>query len=323
MILRLACLLTTSDYAMLQQESHSSRVKVIKQSCLLLIPSIIWAVIGFNIADTYLQQGFVGAALIGLVLSLFILWIDRLIFMSVNNGVIIIIRLLLALTMTLLGSIFLDELLFYNDIKEKLIVNSRRDIIHQYSDVLEKYTQDIDEAKKDFKEKNDDFKEELNGQSPTHTVGMGDVAKQKKRLMEGAGKHRDHVIARYDSLLNKIDKQVQADEADIRSGQKIKGIIASTRALFEVVWGSWSALFIYILVSLLLCFFESMALIGKYSLAETSYEKRVKLADATRKQQLERAADIWLKQAQINQHFRVNQEQNKQLKLNSGGIYRY
>ena len=120
--LRLGCFLTGWNSKILAQCSEASYKHLKKYTAALLILMILWGFTGFCFAQRYVHAPFWGCVLSSLIFITIIVQIERQIILTVgNNKVGVIFRLFIAIIMAFLGSAILDQVIFGEDIKRKMV----------------------------------------------------------------------------------------------------------------------------------------------------------------------------------------------------------
>lgn len=120
--LRLGCFLTGWNSKILVQCSEASYKHLKKYTAALLILMILWGFTGFCFAQRYVHAPLWGCILSALVFITIIVQIERQIILTVgNNKVGVVFRLFIAIIMAFLGSAILDQVIFGEDIKRKMV----------------------------------------------------------------------------------------------------------------------------------------------------------------------------------------------------------
>ena len=120
--LRLGCFLTGWNSKILAQCSEASYKHLKKYTAALLILMILWGFTGFCFAQRYVHAPLWGCILSAFVFITIIVQIERQIILTVgNNKVGVVFRLFIAIIMAFLGSAILDQVIFGEDIKRKMV----------------------------------------------------------------------------------------------------------------------------------------------------------------------------------------------------------
>src|SRR3954464_3363949 len=116
--IRFGCFLTGHNYKILRGCSEAAFKSVKKYTAAMLIVCILWFFIGFTFAQRYLTAGLAGCILAGGISVLIILEIEKQIILSINpSRLLLIFRSCLALMMSILGAVIIDQILLEKDIE--------------------------------------------------------------------------------------------------------------------------------------------------------------------------------------------------------------
>jgi hypothetical protein len=107
--LKFGCFLTGYNYRIVKQCSEVTAKEVKRYASALLIVSILWAFIGYTFTNRYLNAGTMGSIFGAIILVIIIIQVERQIILS------------LAVTMSLVGSIIIDQIILKEDIEQKKI----------------------------------------------------------------------------------------------------------------------------------------------------------------------------------------------------------
>ncbi|MDR2810901.1 MAG: DUF4407 domain-containing protein [Tannerellaceae bacterium] len=117
------CFLTGWNSKILSNCSESSHQQLKKYTAALLILIILWAFTGYCFADRYVAGlPWWGCAISAVLFVLIIIQIERQIILTVGHNIgMTLFRVFIAVLMSLLGSVILDQIIFANDIEKKKI----------------------------------------------------------------------------------------------------------------------------------------------------------------------------------------------------------
>ncbi len=140
-ILHLECLLIGYNYDIIRNSSEASAKNVRKLSSAVLLVSLIWAFIGFQFSSRYIGNDWVGSLLVGFILVFVVIQIERQIILSVGkNTSAKVFRTILAIVMSIVGSVIIDQMLFIEDVEKEKI----RTIQQEVNDILPSKTFQIE-----------------------------------------------------------------------------------------------------------------------------------------------------------------------------------
>lgn len=117
--LKTACFFTGHNFALLDGCSEASKKAVKKYMAALILVMLIWGFIGFSFTQRYIGLSLFGSILGGLVGILIVVQIERQIIMAVSpNSVVKRLRILIAVIMSLIGALVVDQIIFKNDLEQ-------------------------------------------------------------------------------------------------------------------------------------------------------------------------------------------------------------
>lgn len=150
--LRLGCFLTGWNNKILAQCSEASYKHLKKYTAALLILMILWGFTGFCFAQRYVHAPLWGCILSSVIFITIIVQIERQIILTVGTSRLgVIFRLFIAIIMAFLGSAILDQVIFGEDIKRKMVEITDKQVtellpvrLKVIDDKLAELQQDID-----------------------------------------------------------------------------------------------------------------------------------------------------------------------------------
>ena len=130
--LKLGCFLTGWNKSILSQCSEASHKHLKKYTSALLILIVLWGFTGFCFAQRYVHAPLWGCILSAFIFVIIVIQIERQIILTVgNNKLGAFFRLFIAIIMALLGSSILDQVIFGEDIKRKMVEITDRQVAEQ------------------------------------------------------------------------------------------------------------------------------------------------------------------------------------------------
>lgn len=125
---RFGCFLTGYNYNILRGCSEAAFKSVKKYTAAMLIICILWFFIGVTFAQRYLTSNLTGSIVAGVIAVIIIVQVERQIILSLNPGkLLLVFRFCLALMMSILGAVIIDQILLEKDIElEKVSYISER-----------------------------------------------------------------------------------------------------------------------------------------------------------------------------------------------------
>ena len=127
--LQLGCFLTGWNSKILAQCSEASFKHLKKYTAALLILMILWGFTGFCFAQRYVHAPIWGCVLSALIFVTIIVQIERQIILTVGTSKVgVVFRLFIAIIMAFLGSAIIDQVIFGEDIKRKMVEITDRQV---------------------------------------------------------------------------------------------------------------------------------------------------------------------------------------------------
>lgn len=125
---RFGCFLTGHNYKILRGCSEAAVKSVKKYTAAILIVCILWFFIGFTFAQRYLASSIAGCVMAGIISVVIIVQVEKQIILSINpSKLLLIFRSCLALMMSILGAVIIDQILLKKDIElEKVSYITKR-----------------------------------------------------------------------------------------------------------------------------------------------------------------------------------------------------
>jgi cell division protein FtsB len=116
--IRFGCFLTGYNYVIVKNCSEISVKAVKRYTSALLIVCLLWAFIGFSFTNRYLTGGLFASIIGSLVFIIIIIQIERQIILAVSpSNWLYLTRGIIAVTMAIIGSVILDQIIFQQDIE--------------------------------------------------------------------------------------------------------------------------------------------------------------------------------------------------------------
>ena len=126
--IRFGCFLTGYNYDIVTRSSEAASKAVKRYTAAMMIIGILWSFIGYTFTQRYLDGGLWGSVAGAIVLLVIIIQIERQIILSIQpNKLLYVFRGVIALMMSIIGAIIIDQIIFKDDIdlKKMSIVEER------------------------------------------------------------------------------------------------------------------------------------------------------------------------------------------------------
>ncbi len=293
-MLKIFCSLTGDDYNLVKVDTPESKKKVSALASVLLIPVSTWFIIGLSIGNIILGLSLLASLGIGMVTATIIFIVERVIIMSGSNKWLISLRLFIGLLVALLGSVFIDEVIFKDDIEQQVFLDKKEMIEREKANIHSTMALQIQQAELDVVTKHglwsqslDDVKKEADGSGGSGMRKYGPIAKIKNEISERQSDEYQKANNNLTKLQTELKLQLTQTENSINQNISGHSILFRIKSLFHLVLSDNWVLAIYLLFTALLFVLEFIVIIMKYSLPETSYEKRVKTMEVIQKRKLD------------------------------------
>ena len=279
-MLKLASIIIGEDPAYTAGFQPASKRKVILLASSLLLPVLLWFTNGYLLVSQVIRGGTVAALLTAIIAALVIFLIERAVIMSKASRVITAFRFLLGFVIALLGSIGLDEVIFKQDIDNKVAAYSAANVRRALAEVDSSYSMLIDAQQFVATQKYLAWRESLarasgeaDGTDGSGIARVGKIAQLKLRvasLHEGV----------YNSEKQKLDVLHQEWAAQkAAEGKKAwrsfnsNGLLLRIKALHELIRDDLSMLVLYLLFTTLLFLLEFIVVLVKTFSSESIDEQ--------------------------------------------------
>src|SRR5690606_7871373 len=114
------CFLTGYPYRLVKEDTPKSQKKIGMLGTALLIPVIIWGICGFLLPYQVLNAALLPSLVSSAICLTLVCLLERTIVMAENSGWVYFFRLILALLISTIGAIVIDEIVFEEDIAHQL-----------------------------------------------------------------------------------------------------------------------------------------------------------------------------------------------------------
>ncbi|WP_131539790.1 DUF4407 domain-containing protein [Pedobacter nototheniae] len=306
--LKTCCLLTGYNFNILSNCSEISVRKVKKYSASLLIVTIIWAFVGYCFCDRYIKLGVIGSMFGSAISILIIIQIERQILLAdKTNFFLKITRIGLALLMSVIGSLIIDQIIFKDDIDKNKMASNQNQVnillpgrTNEITNQIANLNSSLSKKEQERKDLVDDINKNPTKQiTETSTnqipISNSTTDSTKKSVINTTLKKTISTSIRVItnpkiSQLEPIDNQIR--ELSIQKINK-ENILLRLRALLEnevkskvgfldelkimldILKQSTIALVVYIIWLSFLLLLELLILIGKSNELESDYDKTI------------------------------------------------
>ncbi|QSW88757.1 DUF4407 domain-containing protein [Flavobacterium endoglycinae] len=116
--IKFSCFLIGYNYSIIKNCSEISVKAVKRYTSALLIICLLWAFIGFSFTNRYLTGNLIASSIGAIIFVIIIIQIERQIILSINpNKWLYVTRAIIAISMAIIGSVIIDQIIFQQDIE--------------------------------------------------------------------------------------------------------------------------------------------------------------------------------------------------------------
>jgi len=294
-MLKFSCWITGDDYQMLKSETPSSKKKVNVLALSVFIPTILWFVNGLLLSYSVMGNPFLSSVLVGIIAALIIFLIEKLVVMSNGSIALTIFRGILAFLVAILGSVFLDEVIFVKDINQQVSINKKLLQEQIQEDVRKKYAGEITIMEQTVNDKYATWQltqleaqKEADGTGGSGVRGVNDITQLK---LDNAGINQaDYLLAKseLDTLKLKTQKEQERNKAEINSSFEGTALLIRIKAMFDLALSNAYMFTFYVVVTLMLFTLEFLVIIFKITMKKTNYEYRLELIEEIGQKRMEK-----------------------------------
>jgi len=293
-MLKFFCAITGDDYQMLVNDTPESRKKVSGLASCIFVPVIIWYAIGFLLATQILNLGLLNGLIVATVLAFLIFLIERNIIMAEGKKAIKWFRIILGIFIALLGAVFLDEIIFHDDIEIQLELMGAEKTAALVNELDMEYKPLVEAALLETAQKQHEWQSalaeamrEADGTGGSGRKGVDAITRIKLDAAETLRLEYEKARADQESLLQRIEKQ----KGEIRSEANHfaeAGLLTRVKALFTMVFSDWAMGIIYFLLTGFLFSMEFLVVIMKNNWRKTNYEYKLELIEEIGRKRMEK-----------------------------------
>lgn len=256
---RIISFLTGADHNLLWTSDPGSKKRYEAYAIAMLFPVAIWGYLGYKISGDQVW----GALITSLVVWLF----DRVILMNGSNGWLKGVRVVIALSMSLIGMVIIDEQIYHQDIEQEL--NRQRLEANRDGDSglyldLEKLNAEQKEWQSRLVKSDSAFRAEINFPG---RPGFGKLAASLQKQSEYCQKKLDEI----DQKIAALNSQIGVFEEEAFQ----PGLLQRIRILWQLILSDWLKVSIAILIMILVLGLETFPILLKWGCDKTAYDIRL------------------------------------------------
>lgn len=280
--LKLFCKITGDDYEVVKQQDVLSRKKISMYGLGIFLPTSIWLIVGYLLARTFFELPVWGSIIAALFIASLIFIIETLIIRHAGGWKTMILRFLLGLTVSLIGSVIIDEYFFSRDLNNRMISYKESEAKAFVNNKMESLDSTITIASNEVAAIQSEWQNalaeaaaEADGSNGSGQTGVGKItqlklaiAEQKNSQLSEAETKLTALEARKESLQTeaKIEFNQQFDAHALITRIKVMMLLFKDSHEFKVVWSCFT-LFVLIL--------EFFIIFLKMGQQKTLYEQKL------------------------------------------------
>ncbi|RSK38955.1 DUF4407 domain-containing protein [Hymenobacter perfusus] len=283
-MLKFASILIGEDPAYTAAFQPASKRKIILLASCLLLPVCLWFINGFLLVRQVIQGSLAAALVTATIAAVIIFLIERSVIMSRGNKVITAFRFMLGFVIALLGSISMDQVVFEDDISNRVASYRTAYTAQEAARVDSSYRARI-EAQQQLVSGKDKIRQEAlaaagaeaDGTAGSGIAKVGRIARLKLQL---AGDHEKAYRAEADKL-DKLKAEcanlARAAQDTARQDFKGSALLLRLKAMHELIRADGVMLFVYLLFTATFFCFEFIVVVIK-AYSEKSIDEKLEEA---------------------------------------------
>lgn len=281
------------NYKLLSECSVASKKCLHKYAGAVILLMLIWAYIGYGMADRYFKVEETSIKVLVAALFMFVIWlIERQIILIVGkNRAAACFRIALAVIMACIGATIIDQTIFGKDIeaqKERVATDDTKDLVKDRTQIIQSqrsaYRTEIDS----LETLSAVLTSEINKQPNIYTwtrnavgvdsAGLPIYATNQATMPNPKIRDRDRINARIDELQKGLDNSFNElqvlQESILKENKDNFGIMRELEIVFsnKVILSSWVSMTFYMLVFIFFLIIECLVVTGKVFSKKCDYE---------------------------------------------------
>lgn len=265
----------------------ASKRKIALYANCLMIPVILWFINSYLLVSHVLQGNILVAILTGLIAAFIIFLIERAIIMSNGSRPIFWFRIILGLIVASLGSISFDEVIFKQDIDNKIAQykktegdNAAHQVEADYQNQIAAQQLIVNQKAIDWKKSLQDAKDEADGTGGSRQKLVGKITLLKMNVAEK--QETDYNAENYKlvTLKSNIDSSKVLAKAKAEADFNGNALLLRIRAMFDLLGEDGFMLAIYILFTAFLFCLEFLVVLIKIG-SKNSVDEDIEMARDT------------------------------------------
>lgn len=281
------------DYNLLKECSVASKKALHRYTGAVILLMLIWAYIGYGMADRYFKVESTSAKIVVAIIFMFVIWmVERQIILIVGkNKLVAISRFVLAMIMACLGATIIDQTILAKDIDAQKVYEIEHDtdsILEYRRAILEaqqrRYLAEVDSLEKQSNLLTDEINKQPNvytwerGAIGVDSLGQPVYATSQTAMPNPKIQDRARINDRIDKIQKELDdggNRLQALRDTVyKEARGNFGLLRELKITLsdKVIFSGWQSLTFYLLVFGFFLIIECLVVFGKMFSHKCDYE---------------------------------------------------
>lgn len=280
----------------------SSRNQIILFGNCLLIPVMLWFFIGFLSVQNLFGGGWFAGMVTGIILAFLILLVERAILLTDKGFWVTGFRLVLGVCVALIGAILLENVVFQNDIENKIteyqinfvdesIARARLNHQNRLDELATRYQEDHSRFLKADQAAIDEFY----GLGPSKTDGNGPYYRFLRNRANVLKETRDGTKVELDGLRNKVGEDLREAESIALAQFNGDGLLMKIKALHDLVISDRIMLGVFIVFFVFFFALEFVVVVVKLNSKKSLSEIIDELMEKQKEDQIREAYERYIR----------------------------
>lgn len=275
------------DWHILKNCTYASMRQLTKYGSALLLIMALWCVIGFNFADRYFGADTLGSIFTACGFAIIIWLVERVIILSGKNALIVIIRVVLALCMSVLGATIIDQIIFKKDIEQgkiEYITDKVNEELSESLNLIKLKEKEIQYEIDSLTIVNSQLQEEVNRRPMIRIVNyterqvgeadsLGRIEKERFHSTQHIPNPKNEDLKNNQERLNSLRQQKdnlfnesQNVEQNLRKQfEENFGLLKELDVVFKILLKGWTSIVLYVILFLFFLLIELLIVFTKYA----------------------------------------------------------
>jgi hypothetical protein len=285
-MLKFYCFITGDEYNTLVNDTLKSKKKVTLFAWSIAVPVMIWFFCGLLLVIKIINGTLLSALITAFVVSAIVFIIERSMILSNGGKAVAAFRIILAVFVSFIGALIVDEIVFENDIDQQLAKNQRMEAEAELYAVDTMWNKKIDEQQAEVSERYYAWDSamrrihlELTGKAGTGIPGNGPMTSV---MIQNAAQYEDDYMnerAKLDTLNLQYVKTRNSEKERITASFNNHSVLKRMQAMFDLVKSNALMMAVYSVFTFIFIMLECMVIIVKWSSGKTNYEKKQDLIE--------------------------------------------